>query len=520
VPSIEPPRWGDLAAGLGVAAIALPQSLAYAELAGMPPVAGLWAIVPALLVGAPFLSARELQVGPVATTSLLAFGTLSALAAPRSPEWIALAALLALLVGVVRIAIGLLGWGRLAYLLSRPVRIGFLNGAAVLIAASQLPAALGVESQAGVMTAAWRALREPAEWRPAALAFAVGTLVVVQLARRIHPLVPGVLIAVAGSTVLAGVLGYQGEVIGSIVDAWPRLRLELPWASVPRLAVGALVLALVGFSEAASIGRDLAARARRRWDPDREFVAQGVANLAAGAFGGFPVGASFARSLVNRMAGARTRWSSVVTGVALLLAIPVAPLLAQLPTATLSGVILGAVASLIRPGDVVTVMRASRSQGVIAVTTFAMTLILSPRIDEAVLIGVLLAAGQHLRREQNLRIDSHVDGGVIEVYPRGVLWYGSAQRFEQAIPDLLAEHPDAKALVLDLSGCGRVDWTAAASIREALEDAEAADMAIYLRGVPPHAIKWTRSVWHDVPRGDAPRHAATQDAETPGTRTR
>lgn len=499
VPDRERPAWADLAAGVSVAAIALPQALAYAELAGMPPVAGLWAAIPALLAAAPFLSARELQVGPVATTSLLAFGTLSALAAPGSPAWLASAALLALLVGLVRIAIGLLGWGRIAYLLSRPVRIGFLNAAAILIAASQLPAALGVARQGGVLPAAGRALLDVGAWNPGAIAFALGTVATIALARRIHPLLPGVLVAVVASIVLVPVLGYGGPVIGSVTDAWPRLQLDLPWSNLPRLAIGALVLALVGFSEAAAIGRDLAARARRRWDPDREFVAQGAANVAAGLFGGFPVGASFSRSALNRLAGARSRYASVVTGVTLLAAIPLAPWLADLPRATLAGVILAAIASLIRPGDVLTVARDSRSQGVVAAATFVLTLALAPRIDEAVLIGVLLAAGQHLRREQQLRVDTIVDGARLRVVPRGVLWYGSAQVLEETVPDLIADHPKATSLVVDLSACGRVDWTAASSIREALEDAEAAGMAIALRGIPHHATGWTRSVWRDVP---------------------
>ncbi len=492
------PRLADVSAGVGVALIALPQALAYAELAGMPPVSGLWAIVPALLLAAPFLSAKELQVGPVATTSLLAFGTLSALAAPGSPAWVGLAALLALLVGTIRIAIGLLGWGRLAYLLSRPVRIGFLNGAAVLIAASQLPATLGVEAEGGVIAGAWHALTSPAAWRPAALAFALGTIVVVRLGRRLHPLLPGVLFAVVGSLMIAAWSGYGGPVVGGVAAGWPRPRLDLPWSSAPRLVVGARVLALVGFGEAASIGRDLAARARRPWNPDREFIAQGVANLGAGLFGGFPVGASFSRSTLNRMAGATSRWSGFVTGLTLLAVLPAASLLAPLPKATLAGVILAAISSLIRPGDVLTVLRASRSQGVIATATFALTLALAPRIDEAVLIGVLLAAGQHLRREQNLRIETEHVGDALYVIPHGVLWYGSAQRFEEAIPGLLAEHPEADELVVDLAGCGRVDWSAAASIREALEDAEAAGMRVRLTGVPVHARRWLATVWSDV----------------------
>lgn len=502
--SPERPRWGDLAAGLTVASIALPQALAYAELAGMPPVAGLWATVPALFAAAAFLSARELQVGPVATTSLLAFGTLSAVATPGSPEWVGAAALLALLVGIVRTAIGLLGWGRIAYLLSRPVRIGFLNAAAVLIAASQLPAALGVEVEGGVLRGAAVALLSPDRWSAGALAFALGTILASVLARRLHPLVPGVLAAVVLSTVASATLAYGGPVVGAIPDAWPRPRLDLPWSQAPRLAVGAVVLALVGFAEAASIGRDLAARARRRWDPDRAFVAQGAANLAAGLFGGFPVGASFSRSAVARLAGARTRWASVATAVALLAALPFTPWLAPLPQATLAGVILAAVASLVRPGDVIGVLRDSRSQGVIALATFLLTLALAPHIEEAVLIGVLLAVGQHLRREQQLRIDDAAEAGVLTLTPRGVLWYGSAARIEERVPDLLADHPDAHRLVVDLSACGRVDWTAATSIREALEDAEAAGLTVALRGVPHHARSWLRSVWRDVPEEGGP----------------
>ncbi len=515
---IAPPSLPDLLAGVSVALVALPQALAYAELAGMPPVAGLWAIVPALLLAAPFLSAREVQVGPVATTSLLAFGTLSALAVPGGERWALLAAVLALLVGVIRLAIGLLGWGRIAYLLSRSVRVGFLNAAAVLIAASQIPAALGVPATGGVIGSAGRALRSPQIWDPVAIAFAAGTIACIVLARRLHPLVPGVLIAVVAAVIASRVLGYAGPVVGGIENAWPTLRLDLPWEAIPRLMIGAVVLALVGFSEAAAIGRDLAARARRPWSPDREFVAQGIANLGAGAFGGFPVGASFSRSAVAREAGATSRWSGFVTGVTLLAALPFAPLLAPLPQAVLAGVILAALASLIRPAELISVLRDSRSQGVIAIATFVLTLALAPRIDEAVLIGVLLAIGQHLRREQHLRLDIVRVGDAIRIAPIGVFWYGSAQRFDEAIPDLLAEHADANALIVDLSGCGMVDWSAARAIREALEQARDLGLEIGIERVPIHARRWSDSVWRDVTVATGAR-AAGDGADPPSGRS-
>lgn len=492
------PRVPDLLAGLTVALVALPQSLAYAELAGVPPVAGLWALLPSLLLAAPFLSARELQVGPVATTSLLAFGTLSALADPGSPEWLALASLLALLVGSIRVLIGLLGWGRVAYLLSRPVLIGFLNGAAILILLSQLPSAFGVAVQRGVLSGAVAVVTSPGAWDPAALGFSMGTVLLIAAARRLHPLIPGVLIALVGALLVSRAIGYQGPVVGGIAEAWPRLRLDLPWEAAPRLVIGAAVLALVGFSEAASIGRDLAARARRPWNPGREFLAQGVANLGAGLFGGFPVGASFSRSALNRMAGARSRWSGFVTGLAVLAAIPLMPYLAPLPQAALAGVIISAVWGLVRLGGVVTVARASRSQGVVAATTFLLTLVLAPRIDEAVLIGVLMAIGQHLRREQKMDLDVRLEDAVLRVSPRGVLWYGSSQQFAEALPSLLADNPEAGALEIDLAGCGRVDYSGAVSVRDVLHEAREAGMEGHLVRVPQHASRWFRTVWRDL----------------------
>lgn len=469
--------------------------MAYAELAGLPAVHGLYAIVPALLLSAPLLSAKELQVGPVATTSLLTFGILSATLEPRSDAWIAHAALLALLVGLIRMAIGLFGWGPLAYLLSRPVRIGFLNAAALLIVASQLPAALGVQASGLGVRDIVSAVVRVSDWQPLTIAFAVVTIGVVALTRRLDPRIPGVLVAVVASILAAQALGYSGPTVGPVASALPTLNLALPWQSTPSLLVGALVLALVGFGEAASIGRDFAAKARRPWRPGREFVSQGVANVAAGLFSGFPVGASFSRSALNRLLGASSRWSGFVTGLVLLAMLPLAGALENLPVATLAGIILAAAWSLVRPQELWDVAKASRSQGVVAAGTFILTLALSPQIDEAVLIGVLLAAGQHLRRERNVRLDVTTVGAVITVRVEGVLWYGSQEQFEERLPGLLASHPDATDLVVDLGGCGRIDWSAAAGIADALEDAEQAGVRTRLVRVPAHATRWFRSVW-------------------------
>lgn len=500
---MERPRLADLVAGISVAAIAVPQALAYAELAGMPPVTGLYALAIPAVVAALFAATPQIQVGPVATTSLLTLGVLSTFAAPQTPTFVAMAALMALMVGVIRIALGLLRWGRLAYLLSQPVLRGFVNAAGLLILLSQLPAVLGVPTHSDVIGGAIDALMRVRQWEPVAIAVALGTVALVRLGRRIHPLFPGVLVALVLSLGVSSLVDYGAAVVGPVQATLPLPTLELPWRNVPRLFIAATVVALVGFSEAAAIARDFAAKDRRAWSPDREFVAQGTANVAAGLFGGFPIGASFSRSAVNRLAGARTRWSGAVTGLAVLAFLPAVGVLAPLPTAALAGVVVSAVSSLIRPGELLTIYRASRSQGVIATTTFVLTLALAPRIDEAVMVGVVLAIGQHLRREQKPIVRTSQRGETLSIALHGVLWYGSTAAFEEAAYAALAEHPQAQRLELDLGGVGRIDYSGALAIREFLDEVAESGLQVRLRRVPPVAGRWTRGVWAGLDQGDA-----------------
>lgn len=188
------PSTGDLVAGISVALVALPQSLAYAEIAGMPPQYGLFASALPPILAALFVSSRYLQTGPVALTALLAFGALEPLSTPGSTEYIALAALLALLVGVFRILLGLLRLGGVAYLLSEPVLTGFTTAAAILILSSQLPKVFDVSTDGdGVLADALQALTSPGEWQWPAIGFAAMTLVLMFGGRRLHTLFPGVL---------------------------------------------------------------------------------------------------------------------------------------------------------------------------------------------------------------------------------------------------------------------------------------------------------------------------------------
>ncbi len=491
---------GDILAGVSVAMIVIPQSLAYAELAGMPAYTGLYAAAIPSIVAAFFVSSPYLQTGPVAMTALLTFGALSPLASPGSADYIGLAALLALVVGVVRLLIGLLRLGSVAYLMSQPVLIGFTSAAAILILSSQLPTAFGIHAPGdGVLQRAFWTLVHPGAWEWTSLGLAVMTGACVLLGRRLHPLFPGVLLAVGVGIGFSFATSYEGAVVGEIPAGLPQLHLDLPWLTFPALIIGGSVIALVGFAEAASISRTYAMQDRTRWNANHEFVSQGVANFASGVLGGFPVGGSFSRSSVNRLAGAKTRWSGAVTGLVVLAFLPFTFVLFALPKAILGAIVIAAVFNLIRLGPLVELRRYSRPQALIAWLTFALTLALAPRIDIAVLLGIGLAVAQHLRREQQLVFEHWVDEGnkVLHFKPLGVLWFGSVSSFEAKFTALLAGNPDVREVRLHLGGLGRIDLSAAMVLRQLMDDARQAGLEIKLCDVPPMAKSWVERVWHD-----------------------
>lgn len=498
---LERPAWGDLIAGLSVAMIAIPQALAYAELAGMPAYTGLYALALPAIAAALFASSPYLQTGPVAMTALLTLGVLSDRAAVGSPEYVGYAALLALLVGVIRVAIGLLRLGAIAYLMSQPILMGFTSAAALLIMASQLPAVLDVSPPvSGVTAQLWWTLMHPGSWRLEALALSLLGMAVIIAGRRLHPLFPGVLVAVVLGVVYSSIAGYGGSLVGPIPSGLPAPSLALPWAALPGLVVAALVIALVGFAEAASIARSYATVDRMRWDANREFVGQGVANLVAGLFSAFPVGGSFSRSSVNRLAGAKTRWSGAITGLVVLALLPLSFLLSLLPKAILGAIVIAAVYRLVQVGPLLALRYYSKPQFALALITFALTLLLAPRIDWAVMIGIVLAFGVHLWREQQLLLESWVDQDGLHFKLMGVLWFGSAYHLEEKLNALLARYPDAKVLKLHLGGLGRIDFSAALALRRFMEDARRAGLDIEVCEVPPMGKKWVSKLWCEVAR--------------------
>ncbi|HWL96162.1 MAG TPA: SulP family inorganic anion transporter [Nocardioidaceae bacterium] len=484
VPVTAPAR-GDVLAGISVALVLVPQAMAYAEIAGLQPSHGLYAAAAAPLAGALVGSSPYLQTGPVAVTSLLTFGALSGIADPFTARFALLAGLLAIIVGVIRMGVGLLGGGPIAYLMSQPVVTSFTTAAALLIVGSQVPALLGVDGVGGSpLVEAVTALGEPQSWRRADILLGLGAMALMLLGRRISPLFPGALLAVVAATAWSVAVDYAGSAGNVVGDITVGLHApeSLPLSDLGSLLVPGLVIALVGFAEPASIARRYAAQDRCPWDSNREFVGQGLANVASGLAGGYPVGGSFSRTALNRLGGARSRWSGVFTGLAVLAVLPVAGVLAPLPTAVLAGLVIAAAVSLVDVPALAMYWKWSRPQFLVALVTVVATLALAPRVERGVIVGVGTALAVHLWRELMVRVPSRLEGTSLHLWPSGVLYFGSAPGMERTVNELIAAHPQVTRVVVHLGGLGRVDLTGALTLRDLVDEARASGVTVEIRG--------------------------------------
>lgn len=411
---------GDVIAGLTVALVMIPQSLAYAKLAGLPPQVGLYAALLPAVVAALFGSCGQLSTGPVALSGLLVGASILPLAGGDPARALALALLLALLSGLIQLALGVLRLGWLLNLLSVPVLMGFVNAAALIICLTQIPPLFGVSmAQTGPLVLDFahllidgRMLHVPSA------AFGLGALAALVLFKRFAPRVPSVPLVVASATALSAWLGFEangGEVIGHIPQSLPALSLPpLQPDLAMTLMPAAFVVAMVSFMEAASSAKLISGRSRQPWDQDQELVGQGLGKLAAAFTGGLPVSASFSRSALNYVNEARTGLSSLVTAAFVLVTLLwFTPLLWHLPKPVLAAIILQAVVGLIDTGVMRRAWRASRDDGAAAAVTFVATLAFAPNIQNGVFTGLILSLALLVYRGMRPRVallGLHEDG--------------------------------------------------------------------------------------------------------------
>ena len=395
----------DFIAGITVALVLIPQSMAYAQLAGLPAYYGLYAAFLPGMVAALWGSSKQLATGPVAVVSLLTASALAPLAQVGTEQFVALAILLALLVGIVQFVLGVFKLGVVVNFLSHPVIVGFTNAAAIIIGLSQLNKIFGVKMPRSehFMNDIWAVVQNLGGTHWPTLAMGVVAFAMMWAMKKYAPKVPGVLVAVVLTTLVSWAIGYEsmgGQVVGAIPPGLPSVALpHIDLGIATDLLVSALIISLVGFMEAISIAKAMAAKTKDRVDPNQELIGQGVANIVGSFTQAYPSSGSFSRSAVNLNAGARTGMSSVFTGLIVLGTLLVlTPLLYHLPQAVLAAVIMMAVVGLINLKAIKHAWEANKHDGVASVVTFLATLAFAPHLDNGILVGAGLAVGLFLYR--------------------------------------------------------------------------------------------------------------------------
>lgn len=604
----------DFMAGITVALVLIPQSMAYAQLAGLPAYYGLYAAFLPVAVAAMWGSSNQLGTGPVAVVSLLTASSLALFASPGSPDFVALAIMLALLVGIIQLLLGVFKLGVIVNFLSHPVIVGFTNAAAIIIALSQVSKLFGVPMGRSehFINDIIGVFRQLGDTHMPTLVMGLAAIAIMWGVKRYAPKLPGVLIAVVATTLVAWGIGFEkkaslrlgevadpqivamlveyeaaekqlaginadalardaevkrlekqdprdehalltqgyqadmlraeakilaesnasrlkelrrlkferevlangeagplhlagatpagvktdggawkitkvadgeiklaggGEVVGGIPQGLPSFALpRLDLDKLGALLSAALVISLVGFMEAISIAKAIAARTKQRLDPNQELVGQGLANIVGSMTQAFPVSGSFSRSAVNMNSGARSGMSSVFTAIFVLLTLLfLTPLLYHLPQAVLAAIIIMAVAGLVNVKAIKHAWQANRHDGIAAVVTFVATLAFAPHLDNGIMVGAGLALILFLLRTMKPRVAQlgrFRDGTLrdIKVNPDlptskhmvamrfdGQLYFANVSYFEDTVLATQADHPDVKYLLVVGDGINQLD---------------------------------------------------------------
>ena len=634
----------DFVAGLTVALVLVPQSMAYAQLAGLPAYYGLYAAFLPVVVASLWGSSNQLGTGPVAVVSLLTASSLAPLAAVGTEQFVVLAIMLSLLVGVVQLTLGVFKLGVVVNFLSHPVIVGFTNAAAIIIGLSQVNKLIGVPigRSEHFVEDIWGVIKQVGDTHWPTLAMGVAAIAIMWAVRRFAPRLPGVLVAVGLTTLVSWQVGFErnatarveqiaepeaqalltefartaarareidaqfdakntelkalrkehgelsheavtlnyeaellklqlkdredenrrrnrairsmvfervpgtdgaadtfyavgkvpagmqtdgrhwripkagtgelrltggGEVVGRVPEGLPSLSApHFSWSTVGSLLSAAIVISLVGFMEAISIAKAIAAKTKQKIDPNQELIGQGLANVLGSFSQAFPVSGSFSRSAVNINAGAVTGMSSVFTGVFVLLTLLfLTPLLYHLPQSVLAAVIIMAVIGLINFSAIKHAWQANRHDGAAAIATFAATLAFAPHLDNGIMVGAGLAIALYLYRTMTPRVailGRHADGSlrdarvnnlpassiVTAVRFDGRLYFANVSFFEDAILEAVAANPHAPYLLVVGDGINELDASGEEVMRHVVEHLRDNGITVVFSGLKKQVI--------------------------------
>ncbi|MGA0969852.1 MAG: SulP family inorganic anion transporter [Ilumatobacteraceae bacterium] len=520
----RPDLRSDLAAGLTIAAMLIPQGMAYALLAGLPPEIGLYASTLPVLAYAIFGTSRQLAVGPVAIVSLLTASALSPLYEQGTAGYVSAAALLAIMVGLVHLVLGVGRLGFIVNFLSHSVLVGFTAAAAIIIGFSQVKHILGVsiDRKDHFYETVIDVAKALGDTHGVTLALGAGSIAALLGIKRIAPRIPGALIIVIATTAIAAGANLADDgvsTVGSIPDSLPAFGLpDINGGLVGELVVTALVITMVGFMESIAVAKVYARRHRYEVEPNQELVALGMANVTSGVFGGYPVTGGFSRTAVNDTAGARTPLASIITALLVLVSIAFfTPLFTNLPKAALGAIIIVAVINLIDIAEMRHIATVKRSDTVGMGVAFVGTLAVG--IELGILIAVvasMLVVFARMSRPHTAvlgRIPDTTSYRNIIRFPEAVQAAGvrviridAALSFvnSQYVKRLLLAEADPsdgrRRVVLDCSGINDIDATGAETLSEIITEFAESPVELHLCDVkgPVRDVLHRSGLWDEL----------------------
>lgn len=511
---------GDLSAGLTVGVMLVPQGMAYSMLAGLPPIYGLYAATVPLILYAIFGTSRQLAVGPVAMVALLVLAGVGQIATPGSEEFIRLALLLSIMVGVFQLLLGLLRLGFLVNFLSHPVVSGFTSAAALIIGFSQLKSLTGVNipSSNYVHEILFHFFNHISEVNLITLLLGIGSILIILILKRINKFIPGPLLVVVLGVLLVSLFSWNEQgvaIVGEVPAGLPSFGISpFNWADVRALIPVMLTISLVGFMESIAVAKALHARHKNyKLVPNKELIALGVANIGGGLFQSFPVVGGFSRSAVNDQAGAKSGMASLISAVLIIITLLFfTSLFYFLPKSVLAAIIMVAVFGLIDWKEAVHLWHVDKRDFTMLTATFVATLALG--IEEGILFGVILslimvvfrAAYPHMAklgevdesgiyRNLDRFPEAKVPEGALIVRLDAQLFFANSNFFKEKIENWIADCGyKVHALIVDASAINQIDSTALHALHDMHGDLKKQDVKMYFAGVKgPVRDKFQRS---------------------------
>ncbi|MFD1608622.1 SulP family inorganic anion transporter [Oceanobacillus luteolus] len=526
---------GDLSAGIIVAVMLIPQGMAYAMLAGLPPVIGLYASTIPLIIYALFGTSRQLAVGPVAMVSLLVLAGVSTLAEPGTEEYISLALLLMLMIGLIQFLMGLFRLGFMVNFLSHAVISAFTSAAAIIIGFSQLKGLLGISIEAeNVLLVIWEVINKLTEVHIPTFVIGIGSILLLVGLKKAAPKIPGPLVVVGLSIVVAAAFHMDSHgvrIVGEVPKGLPTFSMPaFNIDSIMALLPIALTISFIGFMESIAMAKAIAVKEKYKVVPNRELVGLGLANVAGSFFSAYPVTGGFSRSAVNYQAGARTPLASIITAVLIILTLLFfTGFFYYLPNAVLAAIIIVAVINLIDVKEPRYLFKIQKTDGWTWVITFIATLAIG--IEQGILFGLAfslvvfigrsayphVAELGYLRKENVFRnikrypeADVHPEVLIFRV--DSPLYFANMTFLENKLCEAVGERPQTKWIVLDFSGVNTIDAVAIHALEEILKSCGKGEIRFKIAAIKGPVMDLMKKAQWDEKFGDHIKYLSIEQA--------